>query len=202
MTPRVKICGITRLEDALAACRLGADALGFVLAPSPRQVSPERAREIIAALPPLVSTVGVFVDAPLDEVRGLRTFCGLDWVQLHGGEDQAYAAALGPRVIKAARVSAQRPVEEGAYPGCALLLDTYDPQAVGGTGQSFDWSLAQSIARARPIILAGGLTPENVGRAIKQVQPFAVDVSSGVEKEKGVKDHERIASFIAQVRRA
>jgi len=201
MTTRIKVCGITNLDDALAACRLGADALGFVLAPSPRQVSPEQARAIIAALPPLVSTVGVFVNASLVEVSELRRFCGLDWVQLHGGEDEDQAAALGRRVIKALRVSAERVPDAAAYPGCSLLLDTYHPQAVGGTGQTFDWGLAQGIARERPIILAGGLTPDNVNRAIKQVQPFAVDVSSGVEKEKGVKDHERIASFIAQVRR-
>lgn len=201
MTPRIKICGITNLSDALAACRLGADALGFVLAPSPRQVSPEQARAIIAQLPPLVNTVGVFVDAPLVEVGELRRYCGLDWVQLHGDEDEDYAAALGRRVIKALRVSAERPPDPVAYPGRGLLLDTYHPQAVGGTGQSFDWGLARDIARERPIILAGGLSQDNVARAIKQVQPFAVDVSSGVEKEKGVKDHERIASFIAQVRR-
>jgi len=199
--PRIKICGITNLDDALAACRMGADALGFVLAPSPRQVSPEQARAIIAALPPLVNTVGVFVDATPVEVSELRRFCGLDWVQLHGDENEDYAAALGRRVIKALRVSVERIPDAAAYPGCPLLLDTYHPQAVGGTGQSFDWSLAQAVARQRPIILAGGLTPDNVSRAIKQVQPFAVDVSSGVEKQKGVKDHERIASFIAQVRR-
>lgn len=201
MTTRIKICGITSLDDALAACRLGADALGFVLAPSPRRVSPEQARAIIAALPPLVNTVGVFVDIPLWEAQELRAYCGLDWLQLHGEEDQGYAAALGPRVIKALRVSRERPPDPAAYPGYALLLDTYHHSAVGGTGESFDWSLAQDIARKRPIILAGGLTPDNVSRAIKQVQPFAVDVSSGVEKQKGVKDHERIASFIAQVRR-
>ncbi|MCB2192220.1 MAG: phosphoribosylanthranilate isomerase [Deltaproteobacteria bacterium] len=199
--PRIKICGITNLDDALAACRMGADALGFVLAPSPRQISPEQARAIIAELPPLVNTVGVFVDAPLAEVSELRSFCGLDWAQLHGGEDEDYATALGRRVIKALRVSEERPPDPAAYPGCSLLLDTYHPQAAGGTGQSFDWGLAQDIAHDRPIILAGGLTPDNVGRAIKQVQPFAVDVSSGVEKQKGVKDHERIASFIAQARR-
>ncbi|MCF8042117.1 MAG: phosphoribosylanthranilate isomerase [Desulfarculaceae bacterium] len=201
MTPRIKICGITNLDDALAACRLGADALGFVLAPSSRQVSPEQARDIIAALPPLVNTVGVFVDAPLVEVSELRRYCGLDWVQLHGDEDEDYAAALGRRVIKALRVSPERLPDAAVYSSCSLLLDTYHPQAVGGTGQSFDWGLACGVSRQRPVILAGGLTPDNVGRAIKQVQPFAVDVSSGVEKEKGVKDHERIANFIAQVRR-
>jgi len=201
MITRVKICGITNLADALAACRLGADALGFVLAPSPRQVSPDQARAIIAQLPPLVGTVGVFVDAPPVEVSVLRRYCGLDWVQLHGDEDEDQAAMQWPRVIKALRVAPGREPDPAAYPGCALLLDTYHPQEAGGTGQSFDWGLAVDIARRRPIILAGGLNPDNVARAIEQVQPYAVDVSSGVEKEKGVKDHERIASFIAQVRR-
>ena len=132
MTPRIKICGITNLDDALAACRLGADALGFVLAPSPRQVAPEQVKAIIAQLPPLVNTVGVFVDAPLVEVNELRRFCGLGWVQLHGDEDEDQAAALGRRVIKALRVSAERPPDTAAYPGCGLLLDTYHRQAVPG----------------------------------------------------------------------
>ncbi len=200
MTPRVKICGITNLADALAACRLGADALGFVLAPSPRRVSPDQAKAIIAKLPPLVSTVGVFVDTPVEKVAGIRAYCGLDWVQLHGEEAPEQAAALGPRVIKALKLGPGREPYPQAYPGCALLLDTHHPSVAGGTGQSFDWSLAQGVARQRPVILAGGLHPDNVAQAIRQVQPYAVDVSSGVEKEKGVKDHERIASFIAQVR--
>ncbi len=195
---RVKICGITNREDALAACGLGAHALGFVLAESPRRISPERAREIIAMLPPLVATVGVFVDSPPEEVAELRRFCGLDWVQLHGSESEAEALALGPRVIKALRVGPGREPDPLSYAGCALLLDTYHPDAVGGTGLSFDWSLAQDIAAQRPVILAGGLNPSNVAQAIAQVKPFAVDVSSGVEIEKGIKDHELIASFIAR----
>ena len=199
---RVKICGLTNLEDALAACRLGADALGFVLAQSPRRVSPDAVRAIIRALPPLVSTVGVFADAEPEEVAWLRRYCGLDWVQLHGQEDEAAAAGLGPRVIKALKVGPGREPDAEAYPGCALLLDTHDPRAAGGTGKSFDWSLARPVARARPVILAGGLNPDNVARAIEQVQPFAVDVSSGVEIRKGKKDHERIAKFIARVKTA
>jgi len=195
---RVKVCGITNREDALAACGAGAHALGFVLAESPRRVSPERAREIIALLPPLVTTVGVFVDSPPGEVAELRRFCGLDWVQLHGNESEADALVLGPRVIKALRVGPGREPDPASYPGCALLLDTYHPEAVGGTGVSFDWSLAQNIAAQRPVILAGGLNAGNVGQAIAQVKPFAVDVSSGVEMEKGIKDHELIASFLAR----
>ncbi|MCF8033041.1 MAG: phosphoribosylanthranilate isomerase [Desulfarculaceae bacterium] len=195
---RVKICGITNREDALAACQAGAHALGFVLAESSRRVSPDQAREIITGLPPLVATVGVFVDAPPREVAELRAYCGLDWVQLHGSESETETASLGPRVIKALGVGAGREPDPAAYPGCALLLDAYDSSQAGGTGQSFDWSIAQDIARQRPIILAGGLTPKNVGAAIAQVQPFAVDVSSGVEIEKGKKDHELIASFLAR----
>jgi phosphoribosylanthranilate isomerase len=199
---RVKICGLTNLEDALAACRLGADALGFVLAQSPRRISPDAVRAIIRVLPPLVSTVGVFVNAEPEEMSQLRRYCGLDWVQMHGQEGEAEAASLGPRVIKALKVGPGLEPDANAYPGCALLLDTYDPQAAGGTGKSFDWSLARRIARIRPVILAGGLNPDNVARAIEQVQPFAVDVSSGVEIWKGKKDHERIANFIARVKTA
>jgi len=195
---RVKICGITNREDALAACRLGAHALGFVLAESPRRISPDRAREIISALPPLVATVGVFLDADPQEVAELRRYCGLDWVQLHGSESEAEALALGPRVIKALKVGPGREPDPQAYAGCALLLDTYDPVVAGGTGTSFDWSLAQAIAAQRPVILAGGLNAGNVAQAIAQVKPFAVDVSSGVEIEKGIKDHELIASFLAR----
>ncbi|MCB2227614.1 MAG: phosphoribosylanthranilate isomerase [Desulfarculaceae bacterium] len=195
---RVKVCGITNLPDALAACAAGASALGFVLAHSSRQVAPDQARAIIAALPPLVATVGVFVDAPPREVAELRAYCGLDWVQLHGEESEAEAASLGPRVIKALKVGPGREPDPVAYPGCHLLLDTHDPSQAGGTGQAFDWSLAKPVAARRPIILAGGLNPDNVASAIAQVQPFAVDVSSGVEIEKGKKDHELIASFLAR----
>ena len=127
MTPRVKICGITRVADALAACALGADALGFVLAPSPRQVSPDQARVIIAVLPPLVSTVGVFVDAPPKEVARVRAFCGLDWVQLHGAESEGQAASLGPRVIKALKVGPGREPDAGAYPDCAPAFGHLSP---------------------------------------------------------------------------
>ena len=195
---RVKICGLTNLADAQAAVAAGADALGFVLARSPRRVSPETVRAIVAALPPLVATVGVFVDADVHEVRELRAWCGLDWVQLHGRADLEALAALGPRVIKALPVSDRAP-DPDYWPGACLHLDTACAQG-GGSGRTFDWNLARETARKRPIVLAGGLNPDNVARAVEMVEPFAVDVSSGVELEPGRKDHARIASFIARAK--
>jgi phosphoribosylanthranilate isomerase len=198
---RVKICGLTNLEDALAAARLGADALGFVFADSPRRVEADTVREIVRRLPPLVTTVGVFVDQPRDLVLKITDRCGLDLIQLHGRETETEAEALGRRVIKAVAVGDGRRPSTAAYPGCLLLLDSFDARARGGTGRTFDWNLAREVAGHRPVILAGGLTPDNVGRAIDLVQPDAVDVCSGVEIFKGKKDHDRMASFIDQVRR-
>ena len=195
---RVKICGLTNPADALCAARAGADALGFVFAESPRRVGPDQAREIIAGLPPLVATVGVFKDAPLDEVLRLRRLCGLDWVQLCGGEDAAYLAACGPRVIKTLAVG-DRPPDVRAHPGARLLLDAASVKG-GGSGRCFDWGLAREAAQARPLILAGGLNPENVGQAIAIARPWAVDVSSGVEAAPGRKDHELIQRFIAHAK--
>jgi phosphoribosylanthranilate isomerase len=197
---RVKVCGITCLEDALAAAGAGADALGFVFAVSPRRVTPEKARAIINQLPPLVSTVGVFVNAAPSYIRRVRSFCGLDMVQLHGDESEAAAAALGPRVIKAVRLGKGRTAPPGKYPAAVMLLDTADDAAAGGTGRAFDWSLAVETARRRPVILAGGLNPDNVGRALNIVKPFAVDVCSGVESRPGRKDHDKIASFVARAK--
>ncbi len=199
---RVKICGLTNLEDALAAARLGADALGFVFAESPRRVEPEAVRQIVRRLPPLVTTVGVFVDQPRHVVLQIMGHCGLDLIQLHGQETEAQAQAFGRRVIKAVGVGDGRPPATESYPGCLLLLDTFSAQAAGGTGQTFDWNLAREVSRKRPVILAGGLNPDNVTRAIDLVQPDAVDVSSGVEIFRGKKDHDRMASFIDRVRRA
>ena len=196
---RVKICGLTNLDDALAAAQAGADALGFVLAPSPRRVSPDQVRAMVRRLPPLVTTVGVFVDTPLEEVARLKTWCGLVWAQLHGREGQAEVEALAPRVIKVLSVGRQTP-DPQAYPGAHLLLDTAVPGRTGGTGQTFDWSLAVDLARQRPVILAGGLNADNVAQAIAIVKPFAVDVSSGVEEEPGRKDHAQIRSFIARAK--
>jgi len=193
---RVKICGLTCLEDALTAARLGADALGFVLAPSPRRVSPEQVREIVKALPPLVLTVGVFVDEKPDRIKEVKNFCGLDAIQLHGEESEEFVAALGGRVIKALKVNGPLSSWVGAYPAAALLLDAYRPGRAGGTGRTFDWDLAVDLARQRPIILAGGLTPENVVQAVAAVRPYAVDVSSGVEIEPGRKNYEKLENFI------
>ena len=200
MAVRVKICGITNVEDALAACAAGADALGLVLAPSSRQITPQRAAEIIAALPPLVQTVGVFVDQDPALVEEIRRRCGLDLIQLHGQEDENTAARWGRRAIKALRPREGVPLDLAAYPQATWLLDTYHPSAVGGTGLTFDWSLALEPARQRRLILAGGLTPDNVASAVAQVRPYAVDVSSGVEKEPGRKDHDKVARFIANAK--
>jgi len=197
---RVKICGITNLEDALATVNNGADALGFVFAPSPRQVTPDLVRRIVRALPAFVQAVGVFVNAGLDEINEMRNYCGLDMIQLSGEESEEMVNALGRRAIKSIHVRCGRQPDSESYPAATLLLDTYDPQVKGGSGQSFDWSLASAAARKRPIILAGGLNPENVAEAVAMVKPHAVDVSSGVEKEPGRKDHDKIARFIARAK--
>jgi phosphoribosylanthranilate isomerase len=196
---RIKICGITNLEDARAAVDLGADALGFVFAESPRRISPEEARNITNQLPPFVAKVGVFVNAPLTHLRRVRDYCGLDAVQLHGEEDADYIQALGPSVIKALRLNGKPPAE---LPKAVLLLDAHDPKLRGGTGKLCDWKLASELAQSRLVILAGGLGPNNVEQAIRQVKPYAVDVSSGVEKKPGRKDHDKIASFIDNARSA
>ena len=201
---RIKICGITNTEDAAAAAELGADAVGFVFAPSPRQLSPEKAREIIMALPPLVQAVGVFVDEGAEKVASIADFCRLDLLQFHGKESAAYCARFGRRVIKAVRVR-----NRGGLEGCseyssvvdALLLDTYVSGRSGGTGLTFDWNLALEAKRYGRIILAGGLNPDNVAAAISAAKPYAVDASSGLEQKPGVKDHEKMARFIQTVRR-
>ncbi len=193
---RVKICGITSVEDALAAAAAGADAVGLVFAPSPRRVSPESARDIVAALPPLVTTVGVFVNASPAYIRRVRDYCGLDLVQLHGQEDPATVRALAPRVIKALPVSPRRVPSPHEFPGAMLLLDA----ALPGGGRSFDWSLVRELAGKRPLILAGGLDPENLVRAVETVRPFALDVCSGVETSPGKKDRDKMARFIARAR--
>lgn len=199
MSVRVKICGLTNLADAHAAVAAGADALGFVLAKSPRQVSPGEVRTMVAQLPPLVATVGVFVETPVEEVARLKAWCGLDWAQVHGERAPDELKPLAPRVVKVLGMAGQAP-DPQAYPGCHLLLDTAVAGKSGGTGQVFDWGLAVELARQRPIILAGGLNPENVAQAIEIVKPFAVDVSSGVEREPGRKDHAKIRSFVARAK--
>ncbi len=198
--PRVKLCGLTRLEDALAAAEAGADALGFVFAPSPRRVSPDTVRKIIRELPPLVATVGVFVDEVPEKIQEIRKYCGLDLIQLAGEESEETARLLGPRVIKTLRVGSGPLPDPAAFPEVTLLLDTLSGNLRGGSGRTFNWNLAREIAAKRIIILAGGLTPENVSRAVRKVRPYALDVSSGVEIEPGRKDHDRMRSFIRQAK--
>ncbi len=197
---RVKICGITRGEDAELATTLGASAVGFVFWPrSPRFVEPSRARDIVRALPPFVTPVGVFVDQPAGHVKDVAAVVGLGAVQLHGNEDVGFCRALGRRVIKASSVE-QATALAGYWPfEVTLLLDAVDAERRGGTGQTVDWSGAAALAARRRVILAGGLHPENVGDAIRQVRPFAVDVSSGVESAPGVKDESRLRAFFAAV---
>lgn len=202
-TVRSKICGITRIEDALVAAEAGADAIGLVFYDrSPRAVSVQQARAIIAALPPFVTTVGLFVNASRCEIGEILDAVPLDLLQFHGDETSAQCEGHGRPYIKALRV---RPGENIAA-CCAeynqasgILLDTYVPGVPGGTGEAFDWSLVPADLD-KPVILAGGLTADNVRAAIAQVSPYAVDVSGGVEASKGVKDAEKIRAFIREVR--
>jgi phosphoribosylanthranilate isomerase len=204
MRPRVKICGIRRLEDALLAAELGADALGFVFWPdSPRFIDPYRARDIARRLPPFVATVGVFVDQPADYVNGVADLLALGAVQFHGHEAAADYARSSHRVIKAVAVgdSFDRSRDLDAVPPhVTVLLDAHDPIKRGGTGKAIDWTVAADAARRRPVILSGGLHPANVEAAIDAVHPYAVDVSSGVEAAPGVKDGDKLRAFLAAVR--
>ena len=201
---KIKICGITNLEDALLAAELGADALGFIFFPqSPRKVAPETAREIIAQLPPFVASVGVFVDEAAAVLKELAARVGLDWVQLHGQESPEYCRSLGRRVIKGFRIKDENSLRElEPYRDAvqAFLLDTYKKGQVGGTGEVFDWYLAREAKKFGQIILAGGLTPENVGQAIAIALPAAVDAASGPEAEPGRKDPAKLRAFFKAIR--
>ena len=200
---RSKICGITRLEDALAAVAAGADAIGLVFyARSPRAVSVQQAQAILAGLPPFVTTVGLFVDMPQNEIEAVLAAVPLDLLQFHGNERAADCDALARPYIKALRVRAEDDVAAlvDAYPGArAVLLDTYVDGVPGGTGQAFDWALVPAVL-SKPVILAGGLTAGNVAAAITQVRPYAVDVSGGVEASKGIKDAAKVKDFVRAVR--
>lgn len=198
MSPLVKICGLTNKADALHATGSGADAVGLVFYPgSPRCVTGETAREICAALPPFVTRVGLFVNASPKMIRETVLYCGLDVIQLHGDETPEQADYSPLRTIKALRVKDSLSLDgHEQYRVSALLLDTWVPDAYGGSGESFNWELAATVAAQRPVILAGGLTPENVAAAIAQVNPYAVDVSSGVERAPGQKDNDKVAAFI------
>ena len=199
--PAMKFCGITRLEDAWAAADAGAAAIGFVFAPaSPRAIAPDAARAIAAALPPFLQRVGVFVDRPVAEVRRIAEHVGLDAVQLHGRETVDEAAAAWSRVIKALARDRDPVAEAAAWPASVtLLVDAATGDAPGGTGQLADWPAAAALARQRRVVLAGGLTAENVGDAIAIVRPYAVDVSSGIEERPGVKSVARMRAFARAV---
>jgi phosphoribosylanthranilate isomerase len=201
---RVKVCGITRAEDARLAAALGATALGFIFWPgSPRYIDPARVRTIVSQLPPFLTTVGVFVNQPVDHVVSVARLARVSAIQLHGDEPSQDYVALGYRVIKAVpiRAAEDRAAARAVPASATVLLDAYDPERRGGTGQTVDWSIAASIARERPIVLSGGLTPENVPDALRAVEPYAVDVSSGVEDAPGVKSAGRLRSFFAAVER-
>jgi phosphoribosylanthranilate isomerase len=196
---RVKICGITNLDDALIAVEAGADALGFVFFHgSPRFISPENAAAIIRSLPPFVHTVGLFVNEDLQTVNSTADQCGLDLIQLHGEESPDYCTAVNRRIVKAFRVKDDSVLEDvKSYRVAACLLDAWSSAAHGGTGVTFNWEIAAHLAALQTIILAGGLTPENVAGAIATVKPYAVDVSSGVEREPGIKDAALIRAFVS-----
>ncbi len=201
-TVKVKICGITRPEDGLAAAQAGADAVGLVFyPPSPRAVSIAQAAAVVAALPPFVSVVALFVNPTAAEVTEVLAALPIDVVQFHGDEPEPFCQQFGRRYIKALRVRAEEPLAPRltGYPSAsALLLDSDHPHLYGGSGQSFNWQQLPTEGE-RPLILAGGLTVENVGRAVRQSCLYAVDVSSGVELAKGVKDHAKMRAFLQQV---
>ena len=194
----VKICGITRAEDAWAAVDAGAGALGFVFWPdSPRFIDPYRARAIVRTLPPFVAPVGVFVNQAPEYMNGVASLVPLSAVQLHGDETMADVDATGRPAVKALTLAAAlQPDRLPAWPDrVVILLDVHDPVRRGGTGQTIDWAAAAAIARTRRVILAGGLTADNVAEAVAKVQPFGIDVSSGVERAPGVKDRARIKAL-------
>ncbi len=199
---RVKICGNTNLKDTMAAVEAGADAVGFVFyAKSPRAVFPKGVAAIVSHLPPFVDCVGVFVNENPEIVRQIMSECGLAYAQLHGEESPQYCADLKRPVIKSIRVRTRADVANlSAYRAHAILLDTYVEGLVGGTGTTFDWGLAVEAKAWGPVILAGGHTPDNVGEAISRVQPYGVDVSSGVEISPGVKDHAKVKAFVENVK--
>jgi len=202
-TPKIKVCGITVLEDALAAIELGVDALGFVFHPqSPRNISAEEAARIIHKLPPYVTTVGVFVNRPPDVVNDIAEKCGLDLVQLHGDEPPEYCRDIRRRVVKAFRVRNRDSLKNlEDYAVSAILLDAYVPGEYGGTGRPFNWDIAKEAAKTKTVVLSGGLTPQNVATAVAAVKPYAVDVSSGVELsgDKRRKDPAKIKMFINNI---
>jgi phosphoribosylanthranilate isomerase len=198
-----KICGITRAEDAQHAVEHGATALGFVFWPqSSRAVTTEQARAIIETLPASIAAVGVFVNASVDDIRRIAAGAALSAVQLHGDESPEMARELTAPVFRSVTLADAEQVIREWPDSATLLLDAADPVRRGGTGVAVDWTKAGAIARARRTVLAGGLTPANVGEAIALVRPFGVDVSSGVESAPGIKDRDKVAAFLANARAA
>jgi len=206
---QIKICGMTRLADALCAVEAGVDGLGFIFSEqSPRMVAPETAKAIIGQLPPLVAAVGVFVDEEPGRVAAIVRECGINIIQLHGAESPAYCRELASlaahcRLLKAIRVGGQTTAAEAAAYNEVVhgfLLDTYQKNVVGGTGQTFDWSLIDRLNLTKPFLLAGGLDANNIGAALARVRPYGVDANSGLEDAPGHKNHDQIRLFIAAVR--
>lgn len=199
---RVKVCGITNLEDALCAVRFGASALGFVFyEKSPRFVKPEEAGKIIRRIPPFVTKVGVFVNAEADYLREAKGIAGFDVYQFHGDETPEFCATFGEDYIKAIRVKDAGSLDAvNLYDADAFLFDAYSPDAYGGTGENFSWDVLSGRKLGdKFVILSGGLNPDNVRNAIRAVNPYAVDVSSGVESSPGVKDHTKLKRFMEAV---
>jgi len=201
---KIKICGITNTEDALWAVNLKVDALGFIFADSPRRVNPEIVQEIVELLPPFISSVGVFVNEDREKVKEIAERCCLTTLQFHGEESPSYCEEFKQKVVKAFRVKDKSVLKKAAqYQNKvdAYLLDTYSPFAYGGTGKTFDWSIVKEIKKfGLPIILSGGLSPENIKEAIRKVEPYGIDVSSGVEERPGKKNLEKLINFVRIVR--
>ena len=203
---KIKICGITNLEDAGVAVEAGADALGFVFySQSPRCIASAIAKRIIAQLPPFVIPVGVFVNQEQETIRNVFDECGLAFAQLHGDETPTFCESLGRPVLRALRLRDRGSLlalaeYKGRMGVRGFVVDAFSTEAYGGTGQTVAWSLAREVAQVAPILLAGGLTANNVQEAIRQVQPYGVDVSSGVEKSPGQKDPKKIRTFTQAVR--
>lgn len=203
MIPKIKICGMTREADVQYAAALGVDAVGFVFAESPRSVAPDVVCRLSRSIPPFVNIVGVFVDAEPDRIRRIASTCRLDWIQLHGQESPVYCRDLGLHVLKVIRVKNRDSIRAmKPYKGFVdgFVLDTYVKGQKGGTGKTFEWALAREAKAYGPVIVAGGLTPDDVQETVRQAEPYGVDVSSGVESAPGIKDHDRMRRFVEQVR--
>ena len=199
---KVKICGMTNLKDVKVAVDGGVDAVGFIFyKKSPRSDTMKVVREIVLELPPFVDSVGVFVNETAEQINKIADHCKLDRVQLHGDESPAFCKKIRRRVIKAIRVKDIQSLKKlSDYPVSSFLLDTFSEDQYGGTGRVFDWNLAYPAKKYGPIILAGGLTPINVHQAIQRIQPYGVDVCSGVESQPGIKDHKKMKAFLKNVK--